>query len=259
MKRKEDELSPSRPGPSRSLLQRQNIQYTCHKGFRLASPLCEHVQVCLDDIVTFTPHDMLCHSSGLSLLCMSCSHLERTLLRSFWLHPARTLPDLRQSQCLGILRCSTCITISSIATICSGSRRTRTVQLFNNVTLARRQTSPQPHSTGSSYEQSYVPWDRDLITVARVLFTHQQPFKQQLTPRSGADLQPSTRLRFTKDQQHGQRKTQHSVHHKKGSAELGRVVVDTQHSLYSDARSTVESSFICNVPHVGQCDLDTRT
>ena len=46
-------------------------------------------------------------------------------------------------------------------------------------------------------------------------------------------------------------KTQHSVHNnRKGSAEFGRVVVDAQHSLYSDARCTVESSFICHVPHV---------
>ena len=45
-----------------------------------------------------------------------------------------------------------------------------------------------------------------------------------------------TRLRFTNDQQHGQEKTQHSVHKKERSAELGRVVVNTQHRFYSDTR-----------------------
>ena len=37
-----------------------------------------------------------------------------------------------------------------------------------------------------------------LIMVARVLFTHQQQFKQQLAPWSGSDLQPSTKLRYHK-------------------------------------------------------------
>ena len=41
----------------------------------------------------------------------------------------------------------------------------------------------------------------DSITVARVLFTHQQQFKQQLARRNGSDLQPSAKLRFTKHQQ----------------------------------------------------------
>ena len=88
-----------------------------------------------------------------------------------------------------------------------------------------------------------------LIMVARVLFTHQQQFKQQLAPWSGSDLQPSTKLRFTKHQQHGQGKTQYCTHNKKRSAELGRVVVDTQHSFVLNYTGTVESSFVSFVPH----------
>ena len=89
-----------------------------------------------------------------------------------------------------------------------------------------------------------IPNHFDLITVARVLFTNQPQFKQQLAPWSGSDLQPSTKLSFTQDQQHGQGKTQHCVHNKKGSAELGRVVVDTQHSSYSDTRYGGEQLFL---------------
>ena len=71
-----------------------------------------------------------------------------------------------------------------------------------------------------------------MVTVVTALFTHQQQFKQQLAPGSGSDFQPSTKLMFRRDQQHGQGKTQHNVHNREGSAELGRVVVGTQHSLY---------------------------
>ena len=92
----------------------------------------------------------------------------------------------------------------------------------------------------------------DLITVARVLITHQQQFKQQLVPWSDSDLQPSTNLRFTEDQQHGRGKTQHrrAQQQERKCRIWSCVVVDAQHSLYSDARCTVESSFICLVPHV---------
>ena len=56
-------------------------------------------------------------------------------------------------------------------------------------------------------------------------------------------------LRFTSYQQDGQGKTQHCVNNKKGSAELGRVVVDTQHSFVLTDTGTVERSFTCCVPH----------
>ena len=56
---------------------------------------------------------------------------------------------VQTSNCLGagILRCSTCIALSSIASfsimfICSGARRTRTVQLLSRLILAGRLTSP---------------------------------------------------------------------------------------------------------------------
>ena len=41
----------------------------------------------------------------------------------------------------GIFRCSTCITLSSIVSICAGAPRARTVQLLNDMTLALRLTS----------------------------------------------------------------------------------------------------------------------
>ena len=76
---------------------------------------------------------------------------------------------------------------------------------------------------------------------------HMQAFKPRLlhapttvqtTTRSLERFLPPTfdQVGFTRYQQHGQRKTQHCVHNRKRSAELGRVVVDTQHSLYSVTR-----------------------
>ena len=59
-----------------------------------------------------------------SLLSLSCSHLDLTFPTGFWLHPARTPLNLQQSWCLDILRCTTCITLSSISSICSTARRT---------------------------------------------------------------------------------------------------------------------------------------
>ena len=82
----------------------------------------------------------------------------------------------------------------------------------------------------SGHIQAFEPLD--LITVARVLFTHHQHFEQHLTPISGSDLQLPTSFRFTRYQQHGHWRTQYCVHSKRRSAEFGRVVV----VLYSFTR-----------------------
>ena len=87
--------------------------------------------------------------------------------------------------------------------------------------------------------------------VARVLFTQKPKFKQQLALWSGSDLQPSTKLRFTDHQQHGQRKTQHCMHKKK-SAELGRVVLKTQQFEMTRTRG---EPFLPATTYLGQAYL----
>ena len=90
-----------------------------------------------------------------SLLSMSCSHVDLTVLRSLCF-PSTHTSRRRKPQCLGILRCTTCITLSSVSSTCSSARRTRTVELLNHLILACHLTSPQSPATGSSTVQSRV-------------------------------------------------------------------------------------------------------
>ena len=103
-----------------------------HHGVRLAAPLCVAVldveqsgvlvllqvsavcqcHVCAgnckwrcacNDFVTFTIHGLLYHNPGLSRLAVRVSQQLGTHLPEIcWLQPARTRPDLKPSQCLGI-------------------------------------------------------------------------------------------------------------------------------------------------------------
>ena len=67
--------------------------------------------------------------------------------------------------------------------------------------------------TTLAHVQAFIPLD--LITVCSCSRTNNS--SNNNSPLwSDSDLQPTTRLRFTEDQQHGQIKTQHSVHNTKG-------------------------------------------
>ena len=81
------------------------------------------------------------------------------------------------------------------------------------------------------------------------------PTTVQTTTRSLERFRPPTFDQVEvhkKHQQHGQGKTQHCTHNRKKSAKLGRVVVDTQHSFVLNYTGTVESSFVCFVPHAAR-------
>ena len=101
-----------------------------------------------------------------SLLRMSCRHLECTFLRGPGFIQHVHFQDLQLSQCFDILRCTTCILLSSISSICSSARRTRTIQLLNNLTLAHRLTSPRSPATKSTTEQSRTMWDKTAACAA---------------------------------------------------------------------------------------------
>ena len=90
----------------------------------------------------------------------------------------------------------------------------------------------------------------------RSCFAH-APTTVQTATRSLVRFRPPTfdKVEVHKTQQHGQAKTQHCLHNGKGSAELGRVVVDTRHNLYSVYTGTVEGSLICYVPHARRTQI----
>ena len=94
-----------------------------------------HTQLVVPQILAF--HNML---------SVSCSHLERTFLRSFGFTQHAHFQNLDSVSALVNLRRATCITLSWISSICSSARCTRTIPLLNNLTLARCLTSPMQQS-----------------------------------------------------------------------------------------------------------------
>ena len=92
--------------------------------------------------------------------------------------------------------------------------------------------------------------------------THQPLFKQQLASWS-VSSEISTIRPFIPGGDPSDQRTQQppedatsALAARKEGAELGHVVVGTQHSLYTGNTSTVESSFICNVAHAPRTRLD---
>ena len=152
------------PGPSLSLLQRQDIPNTCSpwysSGYVADVPVSSQVSAgcqcrwCASncwwrcacrDVVAITTHGLVCHSPGLHSL----------------LHPARTRSDLRWCHCLDILRCTTCITLSSIAPICSkcSSYQNRsTTQQPDPRTLPHHPTTPSNRVVNLSLPE--FNWDK---------------------------------------------------------------------------------------------------
>ena len=105
-----------------------------------------------------------------SMLCMSFSHSGRTILGNVDLSQHA---HFQTSDNLGsFFRCSTCITLSSIVSICAGAPRARTVQLLNDMTLARRLTSntllPKRHLSTPGFSGTR----RQLAQHCRLLVLH---------------------------------------------------------------------------------------